>query len=328
MINRRSFVLAVLLAVGIGIAAPIARAAEPLEVVASFSILDDMVRQVGGDRVHVTTLVGPNGDAHVFQPSPAEARAVARAGLLVVNGLGFEGWMDRLITASGYKGPIVIASSGIQPQEMEAEADDHAHDDADGDHLVGRHEEHEQDEHHHHHDGLDPHAWQSLANARIYVRNITEALVKADAAGAESYEANAARYLAEIDAVDSEIRNAVAALPADRRKVVTSHDAFGYFASAYGIAFLAPVGISTEAEASAADIARLIRQIREERIPAVFLETISDPRLLEQIARETGATIGGTLYSDALSDPSGPAGTYLDMMRHNLRTLTSALGVS
>lgn len=287
--------------------APLAALAEaPLKVVASFSILGDMAARVGGDRVAMTVLVGPDGDAHVYQPTPADARAVAGADLVLVNGLGFEGWIDRLIAASGYKGPVVAAAAGVDTLAVE-EDDGHAH------------------AHGHSHGAVDPHAWQSLPNAALYVKAIANALAEADPQGTPAYFANRDAYLAEIAALEAEVAAAVAALPPDRRVVVTSHDAFGYFERDHGLRFLAPQGVSTEAEASAADVAALIRQIRAERIPAVFVETIADPRLLEQIRRETGASIGGALYSDALSGPDGPAPTYLALMRHNLATLTAAL---
>ncbi len=300
MISRRSFLFSVFAAGLIAVSGSGTVAADaPIDVVASFSILGDMVRQVGGDRVNVTTLVGPDSDAHVYRPTPADARAVAGARLLVVNGLGFEGWMDRLTEASGYEGPVVTATTGVEPRRI-----------ADRDRGE-----------------IDPHAWQSLVNARIYVRNIADGLAAIDHAGAEIYRGNKARYLEEIDAVEAQVRDAINSLPLERRKVVTSHDAFGYLSAAYGIEFHAPVGFSTEAEASAGDVARLIRQINREKIPAVFVENISDRRLLDQIVRETGAQIGGTLYSDALSKADGPAGTHLDMMLHNILTLVAALGV-
>ncbi len=300
MMSRRSILISVFAAgLAVLLGSVSARADGPIDVVATFSILGDMVRQVGGDRVHVTTLVGPDGDGHVYQPTPADAQAVAGAKLLVVNGLGFEGWMDRLSEASGYKGQVVTATAGVEPRRM-----------ADQDHGE-----------------IDPHAWQSLANARIYVRNIADGLAAIDPAGAEIYRRNAAGYMKEIDAVEAQVREAIDSLPVERRKVVTSHDAFGYFSEAYGIEFYAPVGVSTEAEASAGDVAKLIRQINKEKIPAVFVENISDRRLLDQIVRETGARIGGKLYSDALSKADGPAGTYLGMMRHNIQVLVAALSV-
>ena len=295
-------------------------AQDKLPVVASFSILGDMVAEVGGDRVSVSTLVGPDGDAHVYEPTPADAQTVAAAKVVFVNGLAFEGWLDRLIEASEYKGPVVVATTGITPLEMGEEH--HAEGEA---HVEGEAEAKAEAEDHGH-GGTDPHAWQSLANARLYVANIEAGLTAADPEGAEVYKANAAAYLAEIDTAEAEILAAIAALPADRRSVVTSHDAFGYFAAAYGMTFHAPEGLSTEAEPSAADIATLITQMKAEAIPAVFMENITDGRLLEQITTETGAAVGGTLFSDALSGLDGPASTYLNMMRHNIATLTAALG--
>ncbi|MDE0373147.1 MAG: metal ABC transporter substrate-binding protein [Rhodospirillales bacterium] len=272
--------------------------AGPIPVVATFSILGDMVERIGGDKVAVTTLVGPDGDAHVYQPIPGDASAVSQAEILVVNGLSFEGWLDRLVEASHFGGVRVVATDGIEPIAL-----------ADRDH----------------HDAFDPHAWQSLANALVYVDNITAALAAADPGNADFYHQNRVAYVAEIEALEAEVRRLFAGLPADRRTVVTSHDAFGYFSEAYGLRFVAPHGVSTESEASATDVAALIRQIRQEGIEAVFLESISDSRLLEQITSETGASIGGTLYSDALSGPGGPASTYLDMMRYNALTLARAL---
>jgi len=274
------------------VAAAPAGAQDRLRVVASFSILGDFVRHVGGDRVDVSTLVGPDGDVHVYTPAPADASKVAAAKLLVINGLGLEGWLPRLAQSAGGHAAIVTATSGITPI------------------IIGS--------------APDPHAWQSVLDAKIYVANIRDALVAADPADAEVFRANAQIYLAELDALDREVRAAVAEIPAIRRKVISTHDAFGYFAAAYGIEFIAPLGVSTESEASARDIAAIITQIRDSKIPAVFLENISDPRLIRQIAAETGAKIGGTLYSDSLTAENGDAPTYIDMVRHNIRTLTGA----
>jgi zinc/manganese transport system substrate-binding protein len=270
------------------------RAQDRLDVVASFSILGDFVKNVGGDKVSVTTLVGPNGDVHVYTPAPDDAKTVAAARLLIVNGLGLEGWLPRLLQAAGSKAPIVTASSGVAP--LEAGSD------------------------------TDPHAWQSVANARIYVANIRDALIAADPADTDAFRANATRYLSELDALDAEVRAAVAKIPPERRKVISTHDAFGYFARAYGIAFIAPIGVSTESEPSARDVAGIIAQVKASKIPAVFLENMSDPRLIRQIASETGAKVGGTLFSDALTDEKGDAPTYIALVRHNIKALTSALG--
>jgi zinc/manganese transport system substrate-binding protein len=268
--------------------------AEPLKVVASFSILGDLVRNVGGNSIEVTTLVGPDSDAHVFSPTPADAKKIADAKLIIVNGLGFEGWLPRLVQSSGSKAKIVTASDGIAPLRLGNDA--------------------------------DPHAWQSVGNAKVYVGNISTALSAADPANAEQYRANADAYMAKLDALDREVRDAVAKLPPARRKVISTHNAFGYFAAAYGIEFIAPLGVSTESEPSARDIAKIITQVKQAKIPAVFLENVSDPRLMQRISAETGAKVGGTLYSDGLTGEKGDAPTYIDMVRHNIKALTRALG--
>lgn len=325
MLTRR---LAVAGALALGLSLPLALpaaaqdATKKIPVVASFSILGDFVKEVGGDRVSVTTLVGPNGDAHVFQPAPADAKKVASAQIVFVNGLGFEGWIDRLVKASGTKAEIVVATKGITPREMADEDED--------DHAAQGHKDHDHDhakkgEHDHDHGGTDPHAWQSVANAEIYVANIRDALIAADPAGKAAYEANASAYTAKLEALDAQVKAAMAAIPESRRRIITSHDAFGYFGAAYGVEFIAPQGVSTESEASAKDVARIIRQIKAENIPAVFMENISDPRLVKRIAKETQAKIGGELFSDALSDDKGPASTYIDMMKNNITQLSSAL---
>ena len=296
-------------------------AEQPIPVVATFSILGDMVERIGGEHIALTTLVGPEGDTHVYQPTPKAARSVAEADLLFMNGLEFEGWLERLAEAASFDGAMVVATTGVVPIAFEEhEDDDHGeHDD---------HDDHKDHDDHagHDHGTFDPHAWQSLDNAVIYANNIAAGLAQADPANASEYYTNRAVFVAEIVALKSDIDAMMAALPADKRTVVTPHDAFGYFAEAYDLTFEAPQGMSTESEVSAADVAALITQIRRERISAVFIESITDNRMMEQIANETGATIGGTLYSDALSGETGPASTYLDMMRHNATTLSDALG--
>jgi zinc/manganese transport system substrate-binding protein len=290
-----------------------ANAAPSVKATATFSILGDMVGRVGGDRVSVTTLVGSDGDAHVYEPTPADAKAVSDADVVFVNGLGFEGWLDRLTKSAAFKGQVVIAAKGIKARAMEEE--DHDHDQG-------------KEEHGDHQAGKDPHAWQSLKNGLTYVKNIADGLCKADAAGCDTYRKNAEVYSAEIAALDKQVREDIAKIAKAKRKVITSHDAFGYFGAAYGIEFLAPQGVSTESEASAADVAKLIRQIRKEKVNALFVENISDPRLIEQIGRETGVKPGGALYSDALSGKDGPAATYLDMFRHNVSLLTQSMAGS
>lgn len=281
-----------------GAAGP-ATAQDKVRVVATFSILADLARNVGGDAVDVTALVGPDSDAHAYSPSPADAKRLADAKVVLVNGLGFEGWIERLVKASGTKGAVVVASKGVKSRQMKDE-----------DHDQGK---------------SDPHAWQSVANAKIYAVNIRDGLVKADPAGKAAYEANAAAYLAKLDVLENEVKATVAAIPAERRKIITTHDAFGYFGAAYRMDFIAPQGVSTETEVSARDVAKIIRQIKAQKIPAIFMENVTDPRLMQRIADETGAKIGGKLYSDALSAPGGPAGTYIDMMKNNLKEFRGAL---
>ena len=460
MTTRRTLLKSATAMLALSMTGPaIAQSNEPIPVVATFSILGDMVERIGGDHVDVTTLVGANGDAHVYQPNPADARAVSGAEILFVNGLDFEGWINRLMEASDFDGTRVVATSGIEPIAFDGDHDDshgdeHAHGahafewgglfdlkagtynwsfakvggdyadpamkmvvlaasdleaveetaedlleadaseakvagetlvannvayalnfDADkdmsvftveiaedgsyafftehmpfefeanehffkdmsgadiepvaqepeGDHHAHGHEHAQASGHDHDHGAFDPHAWQNLDNAVTYVDNITAALAQADPDNTDTFYANRSAYVTEIEALDSEIRNIVASLPEDRRTVVTSHDAFGYFADAYGLEFVAVQGVSTEAETSARDVAELVRQIREQSIRAVFVENISDTRLLEQIVSETDAVIGGTLYSDALSDAGGPATSYLEMMRHNAGMFNEAL---
>lgn len=321
MVSRRLF-LSSLAAAGIVLSSG-ANAQEKLPVVASFSILGDLVQNVGGDRVALTVLVGADGDAHVYSPKPSDAKAVAEAKLVFVNGIGFEGWMERLVQSSASKAEIVTASKGIETiafgeEEEHGHGKEAAHDHG---HEHGKKEAHAD----HDHGELDPHAWQSVANAKTYVANIRDALIAADPSGKADYEANAASYLAKLDALDTEVRAAVAGLPADGRTIITSHDAFGYFAHAYGIEVVAPQGVSTEAEPTAKQVASLIRQIKAEKVRAIFVENITDPRMIKRIAAESGAKIGGALYSDALSQKDGPAGTYIDMIRYNIRTLSAGL---
>lgn len=294
--------LAAMVLAALSVAAP--AAAKP-KVVATFSILGDLVAQVAGDRVELVTLVGPNGDAHVFEPGPKESAALAEADLLVANGLGFEPWLERLSEAAGFKGALVTASDGVAP-------------------LAAAHEEGEAGDDHDH-GAFDPHAFQDLANGQVYVANIAKALAQADPAHAAGFEANAWRLAAEMATLDAEMKAEFAAIPQERRRVLTSHDAFRYFARAYGVDFVAIHGVSTEAESTAKDLAEIVRQARAGNITAIFLENMSDPRLIETVAGETDLTIGGELYADALSDKDGPAPDYLSLFRYNARQLLDTL---
>ena len=285
-------------------------AAEPVPVVASFSILGDLVRVVGGERVSVTTLVGPDEDAHVFEPKPTDAKTLVQSRLLIVNGLGFEPWAQKLAKSAGYKGETVVASRGVKPLVM-AEEDAHG-------------EKGHKDKGHHH-DEADPHAWQNPHNVVLYTRNIAAALAKVDPAGATAYQTNANAYVKELQALDTWAKAQFAAIPADKRKAITSHDAFGYLAAQYQIKFLAPQGVSTDAEPSAREVAQLIRQIQRERIKAVFVENMSNPKLLAQLGKDAGVTVGPALFVDALSAAGGPADSYLKLMRYNVTQLAAGM---
>lgn len=274
--------------------------AETLKTVASFTVLADVVKQVGGDHVTVTSLVGPNGDPHEFEPSPADAKHLKAAQVTFVSGEGLEGWMDRLITASGYKGTPVTVSEGIDTRTMEE----------DGKTVT------------------DPHVWNSPVNVKIWVKNIEKALSDADPADAAAFKANAERYTKTLDELNSYAHAKFDAMPEDRRKVLTSHDAFGYFGREYKVSFLAPLGVSTETEASAADVAKLIEQIKTEHVKTYFFENSNDPRLVKQVAKATGAEPGGELYVESLSDAKGPAPTYEKMFRYNVDQITAAIAKS
>lgn len=372
MLNRRYIITLLAGTVLAGTSAMPAFAQDRIQTVATFSILGDLVQQVGGERIALTTLVGPGGDGHVYSPTPGDARTLAEADIIFRNGLLYEGWIDRLIEASGTQATIVAAADGINAIADAGHGhdhDDHGHDDHGHDHDDHGHGHddhghdhddhghdhddhgHDHDEHGHGHDDhghghddhghdhddhghdhddhahgeFDPHAWQDVGNVKVYVANIRDALIARDPDGADVYNANAEAYIATLAALDAEIREAVAALP-EGALVITSHDAFRYFTHAYGLEFEAPVGTSTEVEATARDVARLIDTIRASNIRAVFAESLTDARLIEQIAREAGVPVAGTLYSDALSPPDGPAGTYIDMMRHNISLISEGLG--
>lgn len=290
--RRRSFIIVC------GLLPTVARAANPVRVVASFSILADLVRQIGRGAVSVEALVGPDGDVHVYEPRPKDIRTLTTAGLLVRNGLGLEGWMDRLSGAAGFKGTVVVAAEKVVARTMKDEGGAIA---------------------------TDPHAWQDPRNTVLYVQAIAAGLIAADPAHADAYRAAAADYSGRVGKLDSWIETTVGAIPAAQRRIITTHDAFGYYGARYGIEFLSAEGISTESEPSAKAITALVRQIKREKVQAVFIENMTSPKMAQMLARETGATLGGTVYSDALSAPDGPAPTYLDLMRHNTTLFAAAL---
>ena len=292
--RRRSFTAALTLV-------PFAAlAVEKPRVVATFSILADLVSQVSGGAVSVEALVGPDGDVHVYEPRPKDLRTLLAAALVVRNGLGLEGWMDRLTAASGYKGRIVVAAEKVTPRTMTENGGAIA---------------------------TDPHAWQDPRNAILYVQAIADGLASADPSGAATYHDAASRYVAEIAQTDTWIETTLAAIPPERRRIITTHDAFGYYGARFGIELLSAEGVSTESEPSAKAIAALVRQIEREKVRAVFIENMTNPRIAQMLARETGAVLGGIVYSDALSPPGGPAPSYLDMLRHNTTLFAEAMSL-
>jgi zinc/manganese transport system substrate-binding protein len=299
MIARRLLLLALLALLPAGAAG----AQEPVRVVASMSIVADIARAVGGPRIALTTLVGPDSEAHGYQPRPADARAVAAAQAIVVNGLGLDDWMTRLIESTGARARVIVASDGV-PRETAAPAG-HGHTQGAG--------------------TIDPHAWQDLANGQRYAATIATGLAAADPANAEAYRRDADAYRQQLGALDARVRAIIGAVPAAKRKVITTHDAFRYFGKAYGVTFLAAVGVTSESEPTAGAMAQLIRQMKRAGVKALFIETMRDARLLEQLARDGGAVIGGRLYADALSPTGGPAATYLDMIEHNATTLAAGM---
>lgn len=309
-LTRRSLIGGLLAAAAAGTGS----AQAPVRVVTSTTILADFVRAVGGDRVSVSALVPANGDAHVYQPTPADGRTLAAAGLVVFNGLGLEGaGFTRLVRASGYRGAVVGAAEGIA---IVRRAGGHHHDQGGG---RAQRETVEPAT------VADPHGWQNVANVAVYARNIAAALAQVDAAGAASYQANAERYGQRMAQLDAWVRARVASVPAAKRRVITTHEAFGYFGAAYGIEFIAAQGVSSEREPSAAQIARVIAQARRENVRALFIENMTNPRTVEQIAREIGAAVGGTLYADSLSDANGPAANYEALVRHNVEMLVAGM---
>lgn len=291
----RSLLAGSLLATASALAAP--ASAKTVEAVASFTVLADMVRQVGGDHVHVLSMVPPNGDPHEYEPTPDDAKNLKAADLVFTSGLGLEGWFGRLAKAAGYQGKPIVASDGIKTRKMEE----------DGKTIT------------------DPHAWNSIPNAEIYVTGIETALAKADPDDAAAFESNAAAYRAKLKELDAYARKEVDSVPKDERKVLTTHDALSYFGATYGVKFLSPLGFSTENEPSAAQVANVIRQIKAEHIGTYFFENSNDPRLVKQIGDATGAQPGGELYVEALSPPDGPAPTYADMFKYNVDKLVSGM---
>ena len=298
---RRAFLLTPAL---LAVALP-ASAQAPIKAVATFSILGDLLAEVAGDKVELSVVVGPDIDAHAYQPRPTDARALADARVLVSNGLGFEGWIDRLAKAAPFKGRAIVATAGVATLKAGA---DHGHSHG-----------------HSHGHGPDPHCWQDVQRVRTYVANIAKGLAEADPANAAYYRERAQAFDRRLVDLDAWVKAEIAKVPADKRRAITGHDSFRYFSSAYGVKFQSPRGYNTSSEPSARDVATLIREVREQRIKALFVENMTNPGLIDQIARESGAVVGPRLYTDALSGPNGPAPTYEKMMRHNVTALVAGM---
>jgi zinc/manganese transport system substrate-binding protein len=298
---RRAFLLTPAL---LAVALP-ASAQAPIKAVATFSILGDLLAEVAGGKVELSVVVGPDIDAHAYQPRPTDARALADAKVLVSNGLGFEGWIDRLAKAAPFKGRAIVATAGVATLKAGA---DHGHSHG-----------------HSHGHGPDPHCWQDVQRVRTYVANIAKGLAEADPPNAAHYRERAQAFDRRLVDLDAWVKAEIARVPADKRRAITGHDSFRYFSSAYGVKFQSPRGYNTSSEPSARDVATLIREVREQRIKALFVENMTNPGLIDQIARESGAVVGPRLYTDALSGPNGPAPTYEKMMRHNVTALVAGM---
>ncbi|EAR08103.1 metal ABC transporter solute-binding protein, Zn/Mn family [Reinekea blandensis] len=317
---------------------------ERVEVIASFSILGDMIEQIGQEHVAVTSLVGINEDPHVYSPTPREVRKVQSADLVVLNGLGFEGWMTRLLEASEYKGISLLVAEGVMTDhgsELDVHEDEHEHEhdsvddhshedhedheDHDEAHEQGRHEEHDGLEHEHDHGGIDPHAWHSALAGREYFHHITEALIALLPEHKAEFEQREREVLAQLSALDQKMKVGLEAVPESKRVLITVHSGFRYLEQAYGIEMLSPAGLTTAGDVSARDVADVVRFIKDNQVQAIFAENITDNRLITQVAKEAGIPVFGELYSGALSDASGPAATYLEMLTYNYDQILNAL---
>ena len=300
MLSRRTLLAAL---PAVPLARPLQAQGRP-KVVATFSILGDLAAEVGGDAIDLSVLVGPDADAHTYQPRPADARTLATAQVLVSNGLGYEGWIDRLAAAAPFRGRTIVASTGVATLKATAAGHGHGHD---------------------HAHGVDPHCWQDVGRARRYAATIADGLAAASPANAAAIKARAADYDRRLAALDGWVKAEIGRVPAAQRRALIGHASLRYFAAAYGVTFVSPRGFSTESEPSARDVAALIRLVRDQKLKALFLENMTSPALVEQIARESGAVVGPRLYSDALSKPGGPAPTYEAMMRHNVAALVTGM---
>ncbi|SNT69854.1 metal ABC transporter solute-binding protein, Zn/Mn family [Psychrobacter sp. LV10R520-6] len=294
--NKFRVITNMIVAGAVYLGAASAALAQTIPVVVSFTILGDVVKNVGGDHVSVKSLVPPDGDPHSYSPTPQDSKALKSAAVSFVSGEDLETWFKRLARASGGIDPVVV-SDGIKTHSL----------------------------YEHGQTMIDPHVWNSVPNIVVWVANIEEALIKADPANAADFRANAKRYNAQLKKTDGWIRHELKSIPRDRRKVLTDHDVFGYYGREYGVTFLAPVGLSTANEPPAKKVARVIDQMKKEKIHTYFIANSSSSQLVKQIAYATGAKSGGVLYPESLSEANGPASTYIDMMRYNTRLIVNAI---
>lgn len=267
-------------------------------VVATTTMLGDMVAELAGDAFEVHTIMQPGADPHLYRPTPSDARAVAGSDLVVMSGLHLEGWAENLIENAGGERPLVVASEPVDVIAMEG--------------FAG---------------GVDPHFWFDVAQWRAATAHVASGMRPlVPEAERAAFDARVSAYLTQLDALDAFVRDAIAALPEDARVLVTSHDAFNYFGRAYAMRVVGVQGISTESEASQRDVANVVDLVRETGAPAVFAESSVNPALIQRIGRETGARVAGPLYSDSLGPADGPAATYDAMVRENVRLIVEALG--
>jgi zinc/manganese transport system substrate-binding protein len=304
--SRRVFVAATSIAAALLTLIPANARADKIPVVATFSVIADMVTQVAEDRVHLTTIVGPDGDSELYRPTMADAKTVAEAKIVFMNGINdeFEPWLEPLLKQAKFAGAKVVVSRGAKTISASEENT-----------PSGKPKPAE----------LDQHAWLDPKNGIIYVNNIAEALAKYDPENAAPYRARAAAYVDDLKALDTWAKAEMAAIPPAKRRIISSHDSLEYLAKAYNITLISVNGWTNNAEPSAAELARLTQQIKKERVHALFLDSITDPRVMQRIGQEAGISVGDTLYGDALSKPGGPAGTYVKMIRHDIEALKAGM---
>lgn len=290
----------------------VASATAPVRVITTTTIVADLAKNVAHDRAEVISLLKPGADPHAYQPVPSDMAALARADLVLLHGAGLDSRIAQLLDKSGVHAPVETVTKGLQPRPGSGHHHGDAHDHAD---------------HGHSHE-IDPHFWFDPTLVAVYVDNIAEALIQVDPEGADTYRSRAAAYKQELEALDAWIRTRVAHVPHDRRKLVTNHDSLGYFADRYGFESLGSVfaNVSSEAQPSAREMAALVRTMRDAKVTTLFSESTLSDRLIHAVAKEVGPEVQVVrLYTGSLSEPGGPASTYLTFMRYNVDQIVNAL---